>query len=57
MVLELARRLGRAKGYASGRWALLREQWRQRLQLARRVGLIWVAVTLLLAAIKLWRQW
>lgn len=57
MLFELARRIGRARGYASERWAHTRRQWQRTLRLVLRVGLAWVAVTLVVAAIRLWRQW
>ena len=57
MLFELARRIGRAKGYADERWAHARLQWQRTLQRVLRVGLAWVALTLLFAAIRLWKQW
>ncbi|MEY4760236.1 MAG: hypothetical protein RLZZ200_92 [Pseudomonadota bacterium] len=56
MLLDLARRIGRVRGYAAWQWTQARAQWQRRLRLLLGVGLAWVALTLVLAAVKLWRR-
>lgn len=56
MLDELARRVGRLRGYAGWHWAQTQARWRAAMRLVLRVGLAWVAATLVIAAIRLWNQ-
>jgi hypothetical protein len=54
---DVARALGRARGMLRQRMIQSRERLQKRARLAARIAWIWIALTILAAALRAWSLW